>query len=282
MMDTLRLVLSPVLNEECFNKFIIDYNFTDVPCLKYGVSKGLGLAIILGSVLVKVPQITKILKSQSAAGITFIGVLLELFAMSANQSYSYCKGFPFSAWGEVSFMAIQTSIIAALVLKYSYGSTILPISFFIGYAAVLYSLISDLTPIDVLWSMQAANVPIIITSRMIQAVANYRNQSTGQLSAVTVFMLFFGSTARIFTSIQETGDSVVIITFAAASICNALIAFQMLYYWKSTGVAVSKGKSKKAVNVPNHVKTTPNGNKSPVIVSKKSPKKVQNEKLKQK
>lgn len=71
-----------------------------------------------------------------------------------------------SAWGEALFMAAQTSIIAALVLKYSYSNMLLPISFFMGYAAVLYSLISDITPIDVLWSMQAANVPIIITSRV--------------------------------------------------------------------------------------------------------------------
>jgi len=271
-MDTLRLLLSPVLNTECFDKFLVDYNFTDVACLKYGLSKGLGLAIILGSLFVKVPQIGKIFKNKSAAGINFIGVLLELFAMSSSLSYSYCKGFPFSAWGEVSFMVIQTSIIAALVLKYSYSSNILPLSFFVGYAAILYGLVSDLTPIDVLWSMQALNVPIIITSRMIQAVSNYRNQSTGQLSAITVFMLFFGSTARIFSSIQETGDMVVIVTFVAASTCNAMIAIQMLYYWNSPGVSQAKGVTGK--------KSAVNGNKNAVSGPKKSPKKGESEKVK--
>jgi hypothetical protein len=46
-------------------------------------------------------------------------------------------------------------------------------------------------------------------------------------------MLFFGSLARIFTSIQETGDQVVIYTYLAATSVNALIAFQILWYWNS-------------------------------------------------
>lgn len=38
--------------------------------------------------------------------------------------------------------------------------------------------------------------------QLIQAVTNYRNGHTGQLSAISVFLLFAGSLARIFTSLQ--------------------------------------------------------------------------------
>lgn len=38
--------------------------------------------------------------------------------------------------------------------------------------------------------------------QLLQAATNYRNGHTGQLSAITVFLLFGGSLARIFTSIQ--------------------------------------------------------------------------------
>jgi len=57
-------------------------------------------------------------------------------------------------------------------------------------------------------------------------------------------MLFFGSLARIFTSIQETGDQIVIYTYLASSSVNALIAFQILLYWNSP--ANKKGKGGKA------------------------------------
>ncbi|KAK7080302.1 Mannose-P-dolichol utilization defect 1 protein [Halocaridina rubra] len=75
---------------------------------------------------------------------------------------------------------------------------------------------------------------------MVQAVANYNNGSTGQLSAITVTMLFFGSMARIFTSIQETGDQVIIITYCVATLANGIIMAQLIYYWN-----VPSKKSKK-------------------------------------
>lgn len=69
---------------------------------------------------------------------------------------------------------------------------------------------------------------------MIQAAKNYQNGHTGQLSAVTVFLLFLGTLARIFTSIQETGDSIIILTFALAALSNGVLAAQVLYYWNVT------------------------------------------------
>ena len=49
---------------------------------------------------------------------------------------------------------------------------------------------------------------MIVVGKLIQAATNYKNGHTGQLSAITVFLLTAGSLARIFTSIQETGDQV--------------------------------------------------------------------------
>lgn len=78
------------------------------------------------------------------------------------------------------------------------------------------------------------NIPLLLTGKLSQAFVNWRNGSTGQLSAVTAFMLFFGSTARIFTSIQETGDAMLVVTYIASTFANTVIVVQMLYYWNST------------------------------------------------
>ena len=79
---------------------------------------------------------------------------------------------------------------------------------------------------------------------MIQAVANYRQSSTGQLSAVTIFLLTGGAAARIFTSIQETGDSMMILTYVVSTFVNCIIAAQVIYYWNS-GKSGKGGASKK-------------------------------------
>jgi mannose-P-dolichol utilization defect protein 1 len=69
--------------------------------------------------------------------------------------------------------------------------------------------------------------------QLIQAGANYKNQSTGQLSAVTCFMLFFGAVARVFTTIQETGDEILLLTYLCTSALNGIVAGQVLWYWNS-------------------------------------------------
>ena len=62
---------------------------------------------------------------------------------------------------------------------------------------------------------------------MIQAVENYKNGNTGQLSSITVALLFFGSLARIFTSVQETGDITFLLSFTIATLCNAILLGQV-------------------------------------------------------
>lgn len=147
---------------------------------------------------------------------------MDLVAITCHISYSFVKGFPFSAWGDGTFLAIQTAAIAALVLYFA-GQKAKAILFLTLYTALCYVLMGGITPLEVLWSAQAMNVPIIVVGKSIQAYTNFKNKSTGQLSAATCFMLFAGSIARIFTSIQETGDSMMILTYCVSSAANAVI-----------------------------------------------------------
>lgn len=205
-------------------------------CFKALLSKGLGIGIIAGSVLVKVPQIMKILNNKSAEGLSIISILLDLMAITFHMSYSFVSGFPFSAWGDGTFLAIQTAAIAALVFLYGHKSAGKSLVFLVLYATLVFVLMGGITPAKFLWTAQGFNVPILLTGKLSQAVTNYRNGSTGQLSAVTCLMLFFGSLARIFTSIQETGDSMMIITYCVSTFANAVVVSQLLYYWnKPTG-----------------------------------------------
>jgi mannose-P-dolichol utilization defect protein 1 len=60
--------------------------------------------VILAS---SVGQVFKIMFGGSAEGISFLSVLLELLAISCSGVYSYASGFPFSAYGEAVFLAVQ-------------------------------------------------------------------------------------------------------------------------------------------------------------------------------
>ena len=70
-----------------------------------------------------------------------------------------------------------------------------------------------------------------IPLQLIQIVTNFRNGHTGQLSFIMVLLLTLGAVARIFTTIQETGDKVMLVTFLVSVTLNATLTFQVLYYW---------------------------------------------------
>lgn len=79
----------------------------------------------------------------------------------------------------------------------------------------------------------------------IQVFTNYKNGSTGQLSAITCLLLFGGSIARIFTSIIETGDFIIIVTYCVSTAANGAIVCQLLYYWNVDKSTQIKNKKKK-------------------------------------
>ncbi|XP_017893470.1 mannose-P-dolichol utilization defect 1 protein [Ceratina calcarata] len=225
-----QLIMNWFFTEECIEEYFDDLNFFHVGCFKATLSKVLALGIISGSLFVKVPQIIKIIKNKSAEGISLFSVLLDLFAITAMVSYSFVSDFPFSSWGDGVFLGLQTLTIVVLVMHFN-GNTVQATAFFTAYLSVLLAVVSGLTPLKVLWACQAMNIPIVLISKLIQAYTNYANGSTGQLSAVTGFMLFFGSLARIFTSVVETGDMTMIVMYMCSTLANAIIAAQILYYW---------------------------------------------------
>ena len=48
-----------------------------------------------------------------------------------------------------------------------------------------------------------------------------------------VFNYLLGSLSRIFTTIQEVDDNLILYGFLAAAVLNAVLAAQMVYYWNS-------------------------------------------------
>eukprot|EP00794_Sanderia_malayensis_P010726 gene10726-11874_t len=219
-----------LIPRRCHDEFFVKMNFMDVPCLKIALAKGLGYGIVLGSSLVKVPQVVKVLQANSVVGLSFLSIMMELMSLLFNTSYSMDQGFPFSAWGESLFMSIQDVI---LILLFFYYNNQLSMAFvFIPvYAGAFYVLSFGITPLYVLEKLQATCVIIMALSKLLQIVANFNNGHTGQLSAITVFLLLAGSLARIFTSMHETNDLLFLSQFLVSCALNCILWGQILYYW---------------------------------------------------
>lgn len=240
------IVCGQLYNQKCCNKLINNFDISDQACLNLFMIKTLGYGIIVLGSIVKLPQVLKIFSAKSGVGISLFGVILELMAITFNGSYSFRKNFPLSAWGECIALALETAMVAYLVLWYE-GRKLRAFSFLFIWAGILYTLNHPtLVPMSFLWYLQSSVIYLAVSGKLMQAYKNYKAQHTGQLSAISAWAIFAGSLARILTTIKETGDMLTTVSFIFSSCANAVIALQVLWYWQSTKNFVEKGKKKKA------------------------------------
>lgn len=229
----LRTTATQLLGDSCYRSLVHNINIQDVDCLKLAISKALGLGIVGASSVVKIPQLLKLLNSQSAEGISFLSYLLETVSYLITVAYNVRREFPFSTFGEIALIVVQNIAISVLVLQYS-GRGPAAAALVAGLAAAAYALYTDsITSMHALQYLQAGAGVLGVASKLPQIVAIFRQGGTGQLSAFQVFMYLGGSLSRIFTTLQEVPDPLILYGFVAGFALNAVLAAQMAYYWNS-------------------------------------------------
>ncbi|KAI9358358.1 hypothetical protein BD770DRAFT_343677 [Pilaira anomala] len=220
-----------LVGEECYSSLLENFNFHDMACIKYAISKGLGLGIVVGGSIVKIPQILTILKNQSAQGLSLTSYLLETLSYFITLSYNLRQGNPFSTFGEILFICIQNVIIVSLIFYYGRQLGLLG-TVLIGLGSLLYSLNNEqLVPSVMMSSLYAATIPLSLASKVPQIYTNFVNKSTGQLSVFTVVNYFAGSAARVFTTMTELDDTLMLFGNALATTFNAILVLQVILYW---------------------------------------------------
>ena len=200
-MDLVRSILQPVthnlpqpirsaglslLGPACYKTIILDVDPTPSPCLTLFISKSVGLGIIAASSVVKIPQLLKLVSSQSSAGVSFLSYLLETTSYTISLIYNARNGFPFSTYGETALILVQNVTISILVLKYD-GRGAGAAVFIAGLASAVWAL-QDKKVVDMrlLSYLQAGAGLLGVASKAPQIWTIYRQGGTGQLSAFAV------------------------------------------------------------------------------------------------
>ncbi|KAH6657290.1 polyketide synthase [Truncatella angustata] len=234
-----------IIGSTCYKTLILDLDPTDSECVKLAISKGLGIGIIAASSIVKVPQIIKLLNSRSASGVSFLSYLLETSSYLISLAYNFRNGFPFSTYGETALIMGQNVVITILVLNYS-GKQSTAALFVAALAAAAFSLFAEnLVDRKTLGLLQAGAGVLGVGSKIPQILAIWQQGGTGQLSAFTVFNYLAGSLSRIFTTLQEVDDKLILYGFIAGFALNLVLALQMVYYWNAPS-AKARGKMREA------------------------------------
>ncbi|KAL2861765.1 hypothetical protein BJX68DRAFT_223240 [Aspergillus pseudodeflectus] len=224
-----------LVGSSCHNTLLVNLDLAQDPeCTSLAISKALGIGIVGASGIVKVPQILKLIRSRSSAGVSFVSYALETASLLITLSYGVRNQFPFSTYGESAFIAAQDVLVGVLVLTYA-GRTAAAAAFVAVVAASIYVLLVDTSLVDgqTMAYLQAGAGALGVASKVPQILTIWQEGGTGQLSAFAVFNYLAGSLSRIFTTLQEVDDKLILYGFLAGFSLNLVLAAQMLYYWNS-------------------------------------------------
>ena len=196
--------------------------------LQVMVSKILGYGILVGSLFLQVPQLVKILRLRSVAGISRWSRYSEVPINTSSCIYHFLIGAPLSTWGENIIVLTQNLVIVCTcwiwdkhrVAKREMVSAVAALALL---SAVQLSLPPSLVPL-LIW----LNIPFILGSTVPQIVQNFQQGHTGQLAIATCFMKMGGCVVRLFTTITQIGfDPGLLIGYGAGASMNLTLMLQV-------------------------------------------------------
>lgn len=137
-----------LIGSPCHRAVVLGLDVTQDPaCTSLAISKVLGVAIVGASAIVKVPQIMKLIGSQSSSGVSFVSYALETASLLITLSYGVRNQFPFSTYGESAMIAMQDVVVGVLVLSFA-GRQTAAAAFVAVVAASVYALLVDQNLVD--------------------------------------------------------------------------------------------------------------------------------------
>jgi mannose-P-dolichol utilization defect 1 len=183
-----------------------DRQVVAVECWNKLLAKVLGLAIISGACLNKVPVIRNLLKARSSAGFTRPAVLMDVVMVVNSSLYGYLHGYPWTAYGENLALSVQCLIVA--FLTYRLSDNPIPsaekVLVVVGLA-VYVALTLCCLPVRHRQILITSSIPMTIYASGSMILEANKLKHTGSQSAITTSMNLVGSVIRILTTIQEVG-----------------------------------------------------------------------------
>ena len=229
-----------------------------IACWKGLFVKGLGVMIILGSTFNKLPIMINILKSKSAIGLSRFSFYGETIVYANAAIYGYLSKYPITEYGENVSLLCQNIVLIVMTWYFLNHNTIKSksddddddkynktttktksvstkeqIGVVTGFLIYVTTMIFYL-PSDYWYLLMSTTWPIMLYARGTQVMTTYKEKQTGNLSIVTTTMNLGGSIIRIITTLQETGDLIVLFGYLLSGGLSLIMFIQYFWYLSNT------------------------------------------------
>jgi len=184
----------------------------------------------LGAVGLFSPIILRMVLNRSGEGISLTTFWLQLLGFSSVFVYNYTKNFPFSAYGENLSLAAQSLAVLVTAAHYQQragAGFVLALAAYFGWMAC--ALGGAFSP-AALSAMQVAGTAILTGAIVPQIVLNHKRKDAGEWSVITALLSTSGNAVRVFTTLQLTGDPLMLTGYVLGFAVNAVLLFQIVHY----------------------------------------------------
>ena len=163
--------------------------------------------------------------------------------------YGFLSGHPFTAYGENMSLLLQNVGLVLMAWKYSTSPVAIAekIGVVLGFALFCTAVYTFL-PAEQRYLLMSSTWPIMLYARGSQVVETFLVKHTGQLSIATTSLNLVGSIIRIGTTLQETGDMVVISGYLLSGGLTFLMFVQYFLYLENTRKQMAPVETKKKQN----------------------------------
>eukprot|EP00117_Sycon_ciliatum_P035874 scpid98945/ scgid27106/ Mannose-P-dolichol utilization defect 1 protein homolog len=194
------------------------------------VSKLLGIVTIVMCSVMKLPQLWLIFRSKKARGISLSSLSLELFCYTVGSLYGFRSGYPLTTYGESVLLLVQNAGLHALVIYYEGMMSQLIAFVALSYVVCVTVTVSGILPLTALQLIFSFLLPIVIMSKVQQIRSLMSAGTAGQVSLSTWCIALTGCIFRIFTTLVETQDKMVLANFCVGTVLNGVVVAMIILY----------------------------------------------------
>lgn len=185
-----------------------------------------GAGLVLGSLGLKLPQISKLLRTRSTAGLSLLGCYGEVPMCLSFAIYHARLGYPLDSYAENLLLAAQNLAIIGIYWALSPP----PLAHMLGVATAGIALHAGLWLLPTRWQplVAQAQPAVMLWGYAPQIALNARLGCTGSLSAVTTAMRFAGCALRLVTTVTRIGlDPYLLGAYGLAALCTGTMLAQI-------------------------------------------------------
>ncbi|CAK0792929.1 unnamed protein product [Prorocentrum cordatum] len=217
-------------------------------------------AILMGALVVKLPQMHVVMRNRSVVGMSEASLALELVGFSATVLYNMLSKHPFATWGENGVVACHNLVLVFLFWRYTDQAIALRprLLALVACEAAGVLLLASSPPECVVVAIGLTPMVLFVVARIPQLVLNCRQGHTGALAPATYLLQLLGNSARVVTTVYLLeADLVALLQHGSAAAMNVMILLQVARYRRVTRVVLAKSSCRPSAKPPRRSHSMP-------------------------